>query len=359
MQTITKYLVAILITLIAIQSYAQETNDSESNKDKIEFLKKQKERIKKEERNFLKAEVEAINFRLDEGSITKDEAENLKKEAAQKRALNIENRLAIVDNKIALLERNEAGDAITNDDEASFTLRLGNGDDDDSFIYFGNGKNKPRKFDRRTTSDLVFAIGFNNALIEGENLDDSPYKLGGSGFVELGWAWKTRLLKNSNAIRLKYGYSFTWNKLDIKDNMYFVRTGDQITLEQFPTNLNKAKLRTTNLVFPVHFEFGPSKKIERESYFRYSTRRQFKIGVGGYAGFNIGTLQKLKYRLDGRDVKDKFKGGYNTSNLIYGLSGYLAFGDTAIYVKYDLNPIFKDQSIEQNNISVGLRFDMD
>ena len=44
---------------------------------------------------------------------------------------------------------------------------------------------------------------------------------------------------------------------------------------------------------------------------------------------------------------------------MFGLSGYIAFDDTAIYVKYDLSPIFKDQAIEQNNISLGVRFDMD
>ena len=123
--------------------------------------------------------------------------------------------------------------------------------------------------------------------------------------------------------------------------------------------MKKAKLRTTNLVFPLHFEFGPSKKIERDNYYRYSTRNRFKLGVGGYVGFNLATLQKLKYSMDGRDIKDKFKGGYNTSEFVYGLSGYIALYDVAVYVKYDLSPIFKEQAIEQNNISVGLRFDMD
>jgi len=231
---------------------------------------------------------------------------------------------------------------------------------DTGIIYIGpQKKRKPRVYDKRTTSDIVFAIGFNNALIDDAKLDDSPYELAGSGFVELGWAWKTRLMKNSNAIRLKYGFSFMWNKLDIKDNQYFVNNDGQITLEDFPYNLKKAKFRTTNLVFPVHFEFGPSKKIERNTYFRYSTYKQFKIGLGGFAGFNIGTLQKLKYKKDEKDVKDKLKGGYNTTDLVYGLSGYIAIGNVGIYAKYDLSPIFKDQVIEQNNISLGIRFDMD
>ncbi|MBT8257791.1 MAG: gas vesicle protein GvpG [Bacteroidia bacterium] len=360
MQTITRIITVAIIALSIQLTYAQEPDDKQTNV-KIEILEKEKERIKAHERDLLRAEVEAINKRLDRGEISREESERLKNQAAEKHAANIENRVAIIDNKIALLNRNERVDMET--DSTAYYIRIGGSGDDetnDDFIYFGKRNNdKPRRYDKRTTSDLVFAIGFNNALIDGEDLDDSPYKLAGSGFVELGWAWKTRLLKNSNAIRLKYGFSLMWNKLDIKDNQYFVRDGDNIMLEEYPIDLKKAKFRTTNLVFPVHFEFGPSKKIERETYYRYSTRNQFKMGLGGYAGFNVASLQKLKYSEDGRDVKDKMKGEFNTTEFVYGLSGYIAFDDVALYVKYDLSPIFKDQAVEQNNISVGLRFDVD
>jgi hypothetical protein len=178
--------------------------------------------------------------------------------------------------------------------------------------------------------------------------------------VELGYAWTTRLFNNSNAVRVKYGFSFQWNKLDIRDNQYFVNNDGEIGLEPFPTNLKKAKYRMTNLVFPLHFEFGPSRKIDKGSYVRYSTRNQFKIGIGGYGGFNIQTMQKLKYTNEnGNNVKDKFKGDYNPSDLIYGVSGYVALGGVAVYCKYDLNPIFRNQPVEQHNISLGIRFDMD
>ncbi|GAL68721.1 hypothetical protein [Jejuia pallidilutea] len=45
--------------------------------------------------------------------------------------------------------------------------------------------------------------------------------------------------------------------------------------------------------------------------------------------------------------------------MVYGISTYVAIGDTALYLKYDLSPIFKDQIVDQNNISIGVRFDMD
>ena len=354
MQNITKYVLLILIGLSTQFIQAQEN----SNSFRINTLKELKEKITIEERDFLKSEVENIMIRLNNGEITEEKADLLKKEAAKKRALNIENRTAIINNKIALLERNEEG-YYDNDGETSVAGFSIGGNEGTVIGIKTKGTNKPRRYDRRTYSEIVIAIGFNNAIIEGEKIDDSPYKFGGSRFFELGWAWKTRVFKNSNFMRFKYGFSLQFNGLKPTDNNYFVENGDETSLEVFPYDLKKSKLTITNLVVPIHFEFGPSKKNIKDNYFRYDTYNQFKFGIGAYAGFNVGTRQKLKYTVDGDKVKDKIKQDYNASNLVYGLSSYVAFRNVAVYAKYDLSPIFKDQITKQNNVSLGVRFDMD
>ena len=357
MNTITKYVVLLSLCLFVSKASAQETeNDSLLLKEvtyKISALKKLKEKIKTEEREYLKGEVETINNRLDKGEITKTKAEQLKKEAAKRRALNIENRIAIVDNKIALLRRNETYYDDVDEDQVRIGFSLG------SLAGFSvNSNRKPRKYDKRTTSDLVWAIGFNNAIGEGQKIGDE-YTFMQSGFVELGIAWKTRVFKDNNAVRLKYGFSFQWNKLTPKDDRYFVQDGNTTTLETFPSELKESEFRITNLVIPVHFEFGPSKKIERKTYFRYSTSRHFKMGIGAYAGFNIGTQQKLRFKEDGDRVKQKIRRSYNAAPFVYGLSAYVGYGTLGIYAKYDLNPMFKNQSFDQHNLSMGFRFDLD
>jgi len=348
---IITYSIAITMWVLAFTfANAQETTD---NKDNIEVLQQAKEQVQLYERDALKEEVEAINKRLENQEITSTEAENFKNEAAQKRALNIENKLAIIDNKIALLERNK-GNATSDDDNRVSIVLFDKG----SFLGVKSSK-RNRKYDRRTYSDLVIAFGLNNVISDGHSLDDSDYKVGGSRFFELGIAWKTRVFKNTNWLRLKYGFSFQFNSLKPTDNRYFVDTGSETELQTFPENLNKSKLRIDNLVFPVHFEFGPSNKIEKENYFRYSTYKKIKVGLGGYAGFNLGVRQKLKYDGPNGTIREKTKANFNTNNFVYGLSGYIGWRGTALYVKYDLNTIFKDNPIEQRNISLGLRFDMD
>ena len=355
MRSITFYLLVSLMSFVSQNLAGQD----EKQKEKIELLQRLKDKIPKQEKEALKFEIEDINKRVQENNITEVEARILKEEVAKKRALNIENRISIIDNRIALLKRNESDE-----------MHLSEADHLSEFETFKiniNGKNiltaserkRDIKYDRRTYVDPVIAFGLNNAIIEGQSLEDSPYQLGGSRFFEIGWVWRTRVFKNSNALRLNYGVSFQFNGLKPKDNQYFVFNEGQAELQEFEFDLKKSKLRMDNLVFPLHFEFGPSKVRKTEDKIRYRIDNQFRIGFGGYAGFNIGTRQKLKYNRDGESVKDKLKRDYNTSDLIYGLSAYAGFDGVLLYAKYDLNPIFKDATIEQRNISLGLRFDLD
>jgi len=264
-----------------------------------------------------------------------------------------------------LAERN--GDNVLELDTLNYSSQIeigfGGRDGDEERIIGIRFKENPRTrnipYDRRTYSDFFLAVGLNNAIIDGQSLEDIPYRVGGSRFFELGWQWRTRVFKNTNFLRLNYGFSFQFNGLKPKGNQYFV-AGDngQTELQEFEFDLRKSKLRMDNLVFPVHFEFGPSKLKKTENKVRYSLRNQFRLGLGGYGGFNLGTRQKLKYNRNGERVKDKLKRGYNTSGFVYGLSAYGGFDGVLLYVKYDLNPIFSNALVEQRNVSLGLRFDL-
>lgn len=336
MKKVTFYILAFLLSFSVMPVQAQEETTSE----KIEVLEKEKEAIIAEEKEALKKEVEKINLRYEKKEIDWEEAEKLKSEAAKKHAMNIQNRVAVIDNQLALLRRESEPENEDWDDE----------DDDDDYYH------KSRY--SRTTTHLVLAAGFNNALLEEQSLNDSDFKVGGSRFFEIGLAWRTRVFEQSNWLRFRYGFSFQFNGLKPTDNRYFVENDGLVELQEYPLDLEKSKFRMDNLVFPVHFEFGPSKKIESERSVWFSTHNKIKVGLGGYAGFSLGERQKLRYEENGENVKKKMKGDYNTNDFIYGLSGYLGWGSAALYVKYDLNPIFDDPTPELHNVSVGLRFDV-
>lgn len=357
MRTIVFYVLLLIVSFFAQRLEAQEKDYQK----KIIVLENLKDDVINQEKSALKVEIELINKQLKDDDITFVKAQELKKTAAKKHALNIENSIAIIDNKISLLVRNKGeyfalNDKMILEDDGMFKIDV-NGERVLSFD--SNDWKREVKYDRRTYFDPVLAVGINNTIISGQSLEDSPYKLGGSRFVELGWAWRTRVFKNSNALRFSYGVSFQFNGLKPKNNQYFVVNNGETELQEFEFDLRKSKFRMDNLVFPIHFEFGPSKFSKTDKRIRYSIRNQFRLGIGGYGGFNIGTRQKLKYTREGKNVKDKLKGGYNTSSFVYGLSAYAGFDGVQLYAKYDLNPIFKDAVVEQRNISLGVRFDLD
>lgn len=320
-----------------------------SKQQKIENLKLTKEKIANEERELLKNEVKAINNRLESQEITEDEAVSLKKEAAQKHALNIDNRLAIIDNQIALLERGETTDI----QYYSYEYRLDSIFDDFKFSkLFHRDRNHEKS---RNNGYLLLAFGFNNAIEEGNSLGSSNFKFFGSRFFEIGFGNKYRVFKNSNFLKINYAFSFQINNLKPKDDQLFVENGNTTGLQKFDSDLDKSKFRYTYLVMPVHLEFKPFNTSFNpdKNYFD-----RVKIGLGGFAGFNIGNMQKLKYDLNGNKIKDKQKTDFNTNDFVYGLSGYLTAGDSMLYVKYDLSSLFKNAQNEIRGISLGLRYEL-
>ena len=363
MKSLKVFCLVLLCGLMAVPLRAQ-TTDYEA---KIRALNLKKEKIKEQEKAALKAEIEGVEKRLSKGEISPAEAQSAKEEFARKRALNIENRIAIVDNQIALLERNKGEDLkLQRSDTAAYTqIRIGwgNGDDEEEDQSFGfsinnnEWKNKV-KYDRRTYSDLVMAFGLNDVIVGGDAGNGSPYEIGSSRFFELGWQWRTRVFENSNWLRFHYGISFQFNGLSPEGNQIFVTNGDQTELVDPGFNVRKAKLRMDNLIIPISFEIGPSRVRERNDRIRYSIHRQFRLGFGGYAGLNIGTRQKLKYDQNGERIKDKLKRDYNTGDVVYGLHLYAGVGGTLIYTRYELSPFFTNAAVDQNLISLGLRFDL-
>lgn len=334
-------------TAVEQQKENFQKNQEEMMQKEKEYLQKKREEIIQEEKGKLRVKIENINGRLEKGEIDQEKADQLKKEAAELHALNIENRVAILENEVEFNSRN--------DQDKGGYIAMG----DDKVITFQVNAGRNRKYDKRTTSDIVLAAGFNNAIAEGQSLNDSDFKIGGSRFFEIGWAWKTRVFDDSNWLRFKYGFSFQFNGLKPTDNRYLVNNDGMIDLEKFDYDLEKSKFRMDNLVVPIHFEFGPSERQESEKTLRFSTEDKFKIGLGGYVGFGIGERQKLKYSIDGDKQKDKLKADYNRNDLVYGLSAYIGWGGAALYAKYDLNPVFKNQPTDLHNVSIGLRFDVD
>jgi hypothetical protein len=347
---------------------------------RIKEIKTDIEIITSQEKETLRMEVEEINARLDKKEITKAEADAQKAAKSEACADRISQRVEPLEREIQRLVKGEVEEDNSIDDiaeeiedlteeiedmtediedDVDTEMRELKGDLDRFSKKWKSGKKKYRS-EERTTSQFVFAFGLNNILTDGDlgSLDNNGIKLSNSRFYEWGITWKTRLAQNSPLLQLKYGVSLTYNNLRPENNQYYIKNDQQTILAEHPQTLTEEPyFRTTNLVVPVHLEFDFSKKRVKDETVIIKSQKGARLGIGGYAGINIRTKQLLEYKEDGLRTEQITRGDYNTSDIVYGISGYIGYKDFSIYTKYDLNPLFSNNTIDQNNVSLGIRFD--
>lgn len=367
MKSIIKLALVATLAIFAQNVKAQDNptpvdNEVKDKASQIEYLKEKRQLLIDEEKLSLKYRVLELNDQVKKGEITQEEADRKKQEFAEKVALNIENETAIIDNQIALVERN--GRRVDNNTGVQILFGAGQKDNEGKRVFgvsVNDGKVPSQiKYDRRTYNELVVGLGLNNAITEADGELGDDFSIGRSRFFELGTTWKTRVFKNSGALHFKYGLSLQVNKLIAKENQTLVVNDDVASFQEFPFDLDKSQLRFSNIVAPVHLEFGGWKKEQKEDHVRYRLAGKFRMGIGGYVGVRLGTQQKLKYEVDGDRIKTKEKQDFGGDNFVYGLSSYIRLsGDLSLYGKYDLNSVLDTQELrEVNNISLGLRWDL-
>lgn len=176
-----------------------------------------------------------------------------------------------------------------------------------------------------------------------------------SAFFEWGATLRTKLDKNNPLLNLKYGLSFMYNHLTATDNRYFVENGNQTELALFSESLkkNRTYLKNVYMTVPVHLEFDFSKPKKGV----YKSHQALHFGLGRFVGYNINSKQFLDYKIDGHRYKVKDKADLNVNDWNYGVSTYVGINSISLYFKYDLNPLFKDNNVDQQNISLGMRYD--
>ena len=349
MRNFTIYLTGLLC-LFLTKVLSQETFES-----RAKAIATKIENITKDEKAGLKEEVEAVNVELEKGIINKEQADEKKQKLAESRAKAIEFRVSQAQTELVnLVQEKVDGKIKTSDGDFNFL-----------FFHKSDGKNHDKymkcqdsiKNFSRTTSQFVFALGLNH-LSTNKSVANSDYRYLGSHFYEWGATANTRIFKNNNLLHAKYGLSVMYNNLRPTDDRFFAESGKQTNLETSTVKLEESRFRNVYLVVPLHleFDFSGTKKSGDKTIFR--THQSFRMGLGGYFGANLKSKQILKYEsLDGNDVKERTKGDFNVNDFIYGASAYIGYKDISLYAKYDISPLFSDNSIDQNNVSLGIRWD--
>ena len=343
MQKIILYISIALVALVNTVSAQEKTFEQKAKEIAINI-----KTIANEEKKALKAEIEALDKEVESGKMSKQDADLAKTKIAEERAKNIETRTAEYELALRELITNQVQ---TIDTDTTIAVNNVN-------INIKSKKNDPNKSENRTTSQLVFATGFNNLVTDGA-IANSEFGYARSTFYEWGLTWNTRLSKNNNLLHFKYGVGFMYNMLHATENRVFAEIGDKTVLVDagVDTKANKTYFKNVYFVVPMHLEFDFSKTITDGDKKIFKSHKGARFGIGGFVGVNTNSKQFMRYNQDGHKISVRDKGDFNVNDFTYGLSTYIGYKQTSLYLKYDLNPMFKNNAVDQNNISLGIRFD--
>ena len=321
---------------------------------KVKAIEKTIEKIILKEKNALKVEVESVNDQLEKGLITQVKAEDLKIKLAETSAQNIERKVAVANQDLKNLIQEKVDGKLKENDSNKVV-----------YFFFPEMKIKHKLEENksgegRTTIQNIFATGFNNLVTKGA-VANSDFKYNRSSFMEFGLSFNTRIFKNNNIFHFKYGLTGVYNRLTASDNRYFVDNNGQTSLQTYPTKLRQRDTYFKNVfvTVPLFLELDFSKKqFDKNNNRIFKIQKGFRFGIGGFVGYNTNSKQFLSYEENGYRINERQKGNWNVPDWNYGLSTYFGYKAISLYLKYDLNPMFKNNIVKQNNISLGMRLDL-
>ena len=173
------------------------------------------------------------------------------------------------------------------------------------------------------------------------------------------WSWYVGFSTNYRSqvvgkLFVEYGLGVSWYNFKFENDDVRLVNDDvnsqvNFVLDGSGTDYVKSKLSAThlNLSLVPTLDFGKSVKVHKHRWFNDDdddVQRKFRIGVGGYAGYKIGSHAKYVTEDGGDKVKDKNRDSFYLNNWRYGARLQLGFRDTDIFFNYDLNELFLEGS---------------
>ena len=205
-----------------------------------------------------------------------------------------------------------------------------------------------KKSYKATRFNFDVDLGLNNFL-NTKSQEVPDLKPLGSRYVSLNWHLNSQIGGRKSPLYLVSGLEFAFNNYMFDRNYVIEEDVNDVTYfrREMEINYDKAKLTHSSVNVPLM----PMLKFKRQN-----GKEGFKIGAGPFAGYRLGAHSKFKFEDGGKTQKEKVRSSYNLSDFQYGLTGVVGYGNLDLFVKYNMNDLFKDnRGPDANVISFGLR----
>lgn len=233
-------------------------------------------------------------------------------------------------------------------------------------IHF-NRKDKDHSYHFGTRHHLEFDLGMNNYLnsngeIPGTNNEQYVVRPWGSWFVGINSNFRTHV---AGPLAFQWGGGISWYNFKFEDDRTRLeKTPEELLFvneSRMDINPDKAKLTASylnlNLVPMLDFRYK-TRTITTEDGKRKRVKHYedgaFRIGLGGYAGYRIGSHTKYKYN-DGNTQREKERDNFYLNNFRYGARLQLGFKGVDLFANYDMNDLFSVRKApELHAVSFGI-----
>ncbi len=201
---------------------------------------------------------------------------------------------------------------------------------------------------RHNTSYLVVDFGL-NTLVNKAGAGAPELRPEGSRYFNLGLNFRPRLGGKRSPLYLVGGPEFAFNNYMLEGNNKWVNQNGitSVIPEATTRQYQKTKLATSTFTVPLMLQL----RLRDEHH-----RSTLRLGAGGFVGYRLASWTKLKYFENGSTYKDKDYGSYNLNDWQYGLQGSIGYRSLNLFVKYNLNELFRDgRGPQAQTLSFGLR----
>ncbi|NBP67842.1 MAG: hypothetical protein EBU52_03775 [Cytophagia bacterium] len=248
--------------------------------------------------------------------------------------------------------------SFSNEDWGNFDRKDKDRDEDDD--DWDNHSRRKRHYRKNSQSFFNFDLGTNNFLQDGKfpDQDNENYAVRpwGSWYVGFNSIQKIRV---TGKFYTELGLGISWYNFKFQNDGIVMNKGDQGVefIEQTLPEINPIKSKLTasyinvSVVPVIDFGSRPHKSL------LWGNSDAFRMGIGAYAGYRIGSYAKQVYTIDGDRERERTRSNFYLNNIRYGARLQMGYRGTDIFVNYDLNELFiADKGPKLNAFSFGVIF---
>lgn len=166
----------------------------------------------------------------------------------------------------------------------------------------------------------------------------------GSRYFAINFYRNPTLIKGKSArLSVRYGLEVAWNNYMFEENIRANKGATAVEFAPVMESLKKSKLTVATVQLPV---------VPQVSFYNDNGKKTFHIGLGGLIGYRIDSYTKVKFE---NNDKRRDHSNFYLNDLQYGLVANIGLLKTDLFVKYNLNSVFRtNQGPDLRTISFGI-----